>query len=465
MLRKNLTLLLTAITLLSGTGKDLVDDPLFHTTLDTGDLFFTSVNSDGDDNFSFVLLVDISGTTTVYFTDNGWNPSADSFLNTSEGTLTWTFTGNLSAGTEVSITESNNSTNIAASSGSISRSGSFSLSGTGDVLFAYVGSSGSPSKFIAGFNTRGNGWPANPTVSSVESGLPADLEDGKNAIGVTSHADDWVYDCSVSTADKATLLAALANIDKWTGGESVNAAPNCGVTIGSAAPTSATVAATAFLEGAYNGSSLNTTINGSIPSTQPYSGATYNNHAGTESASAPAGAVDWVLVELREAGSAAAALNSTKVGSVAGFLMSDGSIKATDGTSNLTVSLSGNTGSDFFVVVYHRNHLPIMSAAAVSESSGAYTIDFTSSSANTYQNTTALASLSGSKFGMPAGDLDQDGDIDATDLSTWRSNNGTAFSYGSNGAADFNLDGVINAVDRNEFHQKNTSKTRRVPSS
>lgn len=235
-------------------------------------------------------------------------------------------------------------------------------------------------------------------------------------------------------------------------------------TLPAAAPSSATVEATVFLEGAYNGTNLNTTLNASIPTAQPYAGSAYNNHAGTESASAPANAVDWVLVELREAGSAAAALNSTKVGSAAGFLMSDGSIKATDGTSNLSISLSGNTGSDFYVVIYHRNHLPIMSAAAISESSGTYTVDLTSSSASTYQTTSALATLSGGKFGMPAGDTDGDGDVDATDLGTWRTHNGATFSYGSNGAADFNLDGVINAVDRNNFQQKNTSKTRQVPS-
>lgn len=229
-------------------------------------------------------------------------------------------------------------------------------------------------------------------------------------------------------------------------------------------PGSATVATTVFLEGAYNGNGLNTAINGSIPSTQPYNGSTYNNHSGTESASAPASAVDWVLVELREAGSAAAALNSTKVGSAAGFLMSNGSIKATDGTSDLVISLTGNTGSDFYVVVYHRNHLPIMSANAITESGGTYTIDFTGNSANTYQTTTALVSLSGSKFGMPAGDLDQDGSINTTDLGTWRTNNGAAYSYSGSGIADFNLDGVINAVDRNDFYRKNTSKTRQVPS-
>jgi len=298
-----------------------------------------------------------------------------------------------------------------------------------------------------------------PVGGANTSGIATDATNGY--IYVSRNSEDQIGVGDYPTGGNSSIVLSAADSDPGTAfpiAFTVYSGPV------SSAPTTVTVAATAFLEGAYNGSSLNTTINGSIPSAQPYSGATYNSHAGTESATAPASAVDWVLVELREAGSAAAALNSTKVGSAAGFLMSDGSIKATDGTSNLTVSLSGNTGSDFYVVIYHRNHLPIMSAAAVTESSGTYTIDFTSSSANTHQTTTALASLSGSKFGMPAGDIDQDGDIDATDLSTWRTNNGISFSYGSNGAADFNLDGVINAVDRNDFHQKNTSKTRQVPS-
>ncbi|GEM_PF-1226927 len=226
------------------------------------------------------------------------------------------------------------------------------------------------------------------------------------------------------------------------------------------APTSATVAISVFLEGAYNGTDLNTLLNASIPTTQVY---TNNGHNGGESVGAiPTNAVDWVLVELREAGSPAAALNATKVGSAAGFLMKDGTIKATDGTSNLTVQLTGNSGSDFYVVIYHRNHLPIMSASAVSESGGLYTIDFTTVAANTYQNTTALTTLSTGKFAMPAGDADGDGDVDGTDLTTWRSQNGAAFVYNTTNG-DFNLDGVINAVDRNDFQRKNSSKTSQVP--
>ncbi|OEK07193.1 6-bladed beta-propeller [Roseivirga misakiensis] len=182
------------------------------------------------------------------------------------------------------------------------------------------------------------------------------------------------------------------------------------------APSSVTVAATVFLEGAYNGTNLNTAINSSIPAQQPYNGV--NSHSQTTSASIPANAVDWVLVELREAGSAATATNATRKGSTAGFLMNDGTIKATDGTSNLTINLTGNTGTDYYVVIYHRNHLPIMSAAAIDGSGGTLTIDFTSNSANTYQTTTALASLTNNKFGMPSGDVNQDGSINSTDLST-----------------------------------------------
>ncbi|GAB5526549.1 MAG: hypothetical protein Roseis2KO_44210 [Roseivirga sp.] len=243
-----------------------------------------------------------------------------------------------------------------------------------------------------------------------------------------------------------------------TGGTSLGADQTFTTT--NSAPSSITLAATVYLEGAFNGTNLNTTLNANIPTSQPYS---INGHAGAETAgSIPANAVDWVLVELREAGSAAAALSATKVGSAAGILMNDGTIKATDGTSDLTVALSGNTGSDFFIVIYHRNHLPVMSASAISESSSVYTIDFTSTAANAHAGVTGLASLSGSKFGMLAGDADGDGDVDATDLTTWQNQNGITFSYNTTNG-DFNLDGEINAVDRNDFQQKNNSKASQVP--
>lgn len=221
----------------------------------------------------------------------------------------------------------------------------------------------------------------------------------------------------------------------------------------------ATVAATVLLEGAFNGINLNTTLNANIPTIQPYGN---NGHAGTESTgSLPATAVDWVLVELREAGSAATATGSTKVGSSAGFLMNDGSIKATDGTSDLTVSAANVTGSSFFVVVYHRNHLPLMSANAITESSSKYSIDFSTAQSQAF-GTNPMIEVASGMFAMLAGDADGDGDVDVTDLTTWRNQNGVTYAY-STSKADFNLDGVVNAIDRNDFQQKNNSKTSQVP--
>ncbi len=109
-----------------------------------GDIALTSYNSDGDDEFSFVLLENIASGQTIYFTENGWDDDANggganpTWGNTTEGTLTWTATSNLTAGTEIQISDPASSS-ISASSGTVTRSGSWSVSGTGDVVIAYEG--------------------------------------------------------------------------------------------------------------------------------------------------------------------------------------------------------------------------------------------------------------------------------------------------------------------------------------
>ena len=103
-------------------------------------------------------------------------------------------------------------------------------------------------------------------------------------------------------------------------------------------------------------------------------------------------------------------------------------------------------------------------SATTQSATGTISVDFTAASATSHNGATGLASLSGGKFGMLAGDADGDGDVDATDLTTWRSQNGTPFSY-STTKGDFNLDGVINAIDRNDFQKKNNTKTSQVPTS
>jgi hypothetical protein len=453
------------------------------TDLTQGDVAFLAFNVDGSDEFSFVLLRDILNNTVIKLTDHGWD-DANGFGTPDTGgdaVLTWTADSDLSAGTVITVTGSSSRT---VNHGTITGTGMV-LSLIGDQLFAFQGTFASPT-ILAGANSEERASvPSGATITTTDanwggddhndnetSALPNVLTTGVNAIrlydktqaagSAASEVDNWIYIGTTTTGTKTELLAAINNVDNWDFDNGTSFGGYIGnFTVNSSAPTSAELAVTVFLEGAYNGTDLNTTLNASIPTTQPYN---INGHSGMESTGAiPANAVDWVLIELRESVSAVAALNNTRVGSAAGFLMNDGTVKATDGSSNLTISLSGNTDADFFVVVYHRNHLPIMSASAISESSGTYNINFTSSAANTHQTTTALVSLTGGKFGMPAGDTDGDGNINTTDLSTWKTNNGITFSYSTSGIADFNLDGSINAIDRNDFHRKNTSKTRQVP--
>ncbi len=426
-------------------------------SLSAGDIVFTGYNARGTDNMSFMATTDIAEGTEIRFTDRGW--TAGGAFRTgdgAEGEILYTVgAGGLSAGDQVVIEVA--APSVASGGGTVSSvSSAMSFSTVGDQVLAFVGTAGTPASFIAGLQMNNGAWGADATANS-ESSLPPGLTSGTTGFVIAPETDGAVYNCTVTSGTAAALKAAVFDQDNWITSGTEHLTLPCGPP---QVPTSAVLAITVFIEGAYNGTDLNTTLNASIPATQPYS---INGHsAGETTGSIPAGAVDWVLVELREAASAAAALKSTRVGSAAGFLMNNGSIKATDGTSDLTVSLSGNTGSEFFVVVYHRNHLSIMSASAIADNGGTYSIDFTTASANTYQSTTALTTLSTGKFAMSAGDADGDGDVDATDLTTWRTQNGGTFTYNSTNG-DFNLDGVINAVDRNGFQQKNESKTSKVP--
>ena len=113
------------------------------------------------------------------------------------------------------------------------------------------------------------------------------------------------------------------------------------------------------LEGPYNGSNMNSGINSSLPEQQPYSTPI---HDGSESVTngffdTHTNIVDWIVVELRVD-------QFTKVASRAGFLLGTGEIVDIDGTSPLVFYVNPN--SIYYVVVHHRNHLPIMSAGFVS---------------------------------------------------------------------------------------------------
>ena len=213
---------------------------------------------------------------------------------------------------------------------------------------------------------------------------------------------------------------------------------------------------TVFLQGPYNGSTLNEDLSGSLPLVQPYNTAPWN-YAGTENvASIPSGIVDWILVELRDAADASSATSATTVLTVAGFINSNGQIVDLDGVSELSVSLT--VTNQLFVVIRHRNHLAVMSANPMNLVSGTYQYDFTTGASQAYGIDSQTELVTGI-WGMIGGDENADGTIDASDITGWTA------EAGNNGylSADFNMDSNVDNIDKNDIWLPQTGKSSQVP--
>ena len=214
-----------------------------------------------------------------------------------------------------------------------------------------------------------------------------------------------------------------------------------------------------FLEGPYNGLTMNTSLNsqGVIPLTQPYNMASWS-YSGAESVSSiPSDVVDWLLLDLRSGVDA-----TSIVGKRAAFLKSDGSIVDLDGTS--AVSFTGVSDGNYYIGIHHRNHLSILSSSPLSVSNGNITTnyDFTTGQNQAY-GTNPMTDLGGDKYGMIAGDANGDGTINATDLNNyWIPQNGITYNYRTT-TSDFNLDGSINATDLNNYWIPNNGNSTQVP--
>jgi hypothetical protein len=152
---------------------------------------------------------------------------------------------------------------------------------------------------------------------------------------------------------------------------------------------------TAFLQGSWAGGGLmSTTLNaaGQLPANQPFSIEPWS-YPGLETLPSPLSAdvVDWVLVELRSD-------ESTMLERKAGLLYKDGSVQ---------VRFSGSTSGGDYVVVWHRNHMPVMSALKVELPIDGATFNLSSGS-NLYGTNPAIE-LGGGVYGMITGDVTKNG--------------------------------------------------------
>lgn len=211
-----------------------------------------------------------------------------------------------------------------------------------------------------------------------------------------------------------------------------------------------------WLEGPFTGSEMDTSLNarGLLPLAQPYNTAPWN-YTGSEAVASIPGddIVDWVLLSLRSGSDGATAIDTQ-----AAFLKMDGSIVDTSGSG--PVSFKRVAPGNYYLVVHHRNHLAVMSAAAQPLSDASSLYDFTTAASQAYGD--ALTELAGGVYGMPGGDGNSDGEVNDHDKNLiWRPENGTDWAYDK--YSDFNLDGSIDVLDLNRAWRSNSGSSSQVP--
>ncbi len=209
------------------------------------------------------------------------------------------------------------------------------------------------------------------------------------------------------------------------------------------------VLAKVFLQGPYSVGTMTTALRAlsSFPKTQPYNVSPWLYGGSETVVSIPADVVDWVLVELRSGTS-----NASTVSQRAVFLRNDGQLLETDGTVgyNATVTLASGYDLTSYIVIKHRNHLAIMSAAVVTlPNASAY--DFTTSLSQAYGASAPMIALTSSIFAMYAGDgtnnvdIFNDGLVNTNDFDIWLPlAKQSATGYQS---TDYDFDGLVNTSD------------------
>jgi hypothetical protein len=197
------------------------------------------------------------------------------------------------------------------------------------------------------------------------------------------------------------------------------------------------IAAKVFLRGAFDTGTgaMNTTLSNTSPQAIP-TNAPYDDKSVT---SIPTNITDWVKLEIRSQETGPA------VNFVSVLLDENGNIVADDGSTPEFLMDSPEGAKNYYFVVHHRNHLPVMTSSTIGLSASSVTqYDFTTGVGQAY-GTNALADLKGdgSVFGMFAGDANASDGVNSTDyLAVKNEINTSGYQMG-----DVNLSGLVNSTD------------------
>ncbi|MEZ5084537.1 MAG: hypothetical protein R2750_14000 [Bacteroidales bacterium] len=211
-----------------------------------------------------------------------------------------------------------------------------------------------------------------------------------------------------------------------------------------------------YLEGSYlvTGMIPYLNLSGLLPYNQPY-----NIHPwyyeGVESVSAITNLniVDWMLIELRDASNVEEAINNPAVGRAAVFVMNNGNIISYDQSS--LPRIEADIQNNLFIILYHRNHLGIISSSPATQINGVYTYNFASGPDKVLGGKYVIKLLGNANWGMISGDASGDGQINNIDKNNFWYPEYLNFGYM---VGDFNMDGVVDDEDRNDFLKPNLGK-------
>ncbi len=162
---------------------------------EAGSIAFTAFNGDDPDVLAFVVLKEIPANISIFFNENEWQGSA--FNNSNEGILEWSNSSITAPGTVVILTSG-----TTASVGSVSvATGSFNLGGSNEAVFAYTGTSASPTFFLAAVSNEAYSL----TVGSLAG---TGLVEGETAVNFDGDEDIGVLDLSIDCTGDTRIECA-----------------------------------------------------------------------------------------------------------------------------------------------------------------------------------------------------------------------------------------------------------------
>lgn len=216
----------------------------------------------------------------------------------------------------------------------------------------------------------------------------------------------------------------------------------------------------AFLQGPFAGTIMSPLLNiqNFLPLAQPYNVPPWNYYGSENVSSIPSyNIVDWVLIEIREStGNAYTATSDSTIARISGFILVNGKIVGLDGSS--LIPFNHQVIGNLYALIFHRNHLAIMSSSPLLLNGNIYEYDFTTGMDKALGGILGQKYLGNNQWGMFGGDADGNGVIHNLDKFIWKSQtNLTGYM-----SADFDMNGQVQTSDKLMIWHVNTGRSSQI---